>query len=49
MGRKINESGRARANRLLRETLCECKVPAIISIPKGNGKYKHYCANCGGY
>jgi hypothetical protein len=44
---KSNESGRARAARLLRETRCECKQPAIVSRPKGHGKYEHYCISCG--
>jgi len=45
-----SETGRARAGRLLRETVCECKDPAIISrpSPKKNGRYIHQCAICSG-
>jgi len=43
------ESGRARAARLLRDTLCECREPAIVSYPKGSmGRYEHFCLNCSG-
>lgn len=46
---KQKETGRARAGRLLRETLCtNCKYPAVISklSGRGDGKYVHSCGQC---